>query len=46
MSLVEGHGKALGEFNPSSTSEPTENFFFFLIRKVSWVVTVAYAVEL
>ena len=45
MSLVEGHGTTLGEFNPSSTSEPTENFFF-LIRKVSWVVTVAYAVEL
>ena len=28
MSLVEGHDKALGEFNPSSTSEPTENFLF------------------
>lgn len=45
MSLVEGHVKALSEFNPSSTSGPTENFFF-LIRKVSWVMTVAYTVEL
>ena len=33
MSLVEGHGKALGEFNPSSTSEPTENFFFSSLGK-------------